>query len=227
MVCCIWQEYKKTIDQIKSVQPHVNLVQKMLKRDASTVPALGSRIPYIYVMGSKRDKSSDKVEHPLYVLEHKLPIDHRHYLEHQLSQPLLRLFEAILPDPRKTLFTGPHMQSKKLLTPTTGGITAFIQKVPTCLGCKAVLKKDDGTNTAVCGTCRSDGVGQQLYLEAMRKLKEKEASYGKLWSACDRCQKAMASKCNNNECPLYYRRAKIKMEVAEAQQTLGRFDCSW
>jgi hypothetical protein len=35
------------------------------------------------------------------VLEHNLPIDYQHYLEHCLSQPLIRIFEAIMPDPKQ------------------------------------------------------------------------------------------------------------------------------
>jgi len=35
-------------------------------------------------------------EDPIYVLENNLQIDTEHYLKHQLSQPLLRIFEPVL-----------------------------------------------------------------------------------------------------------------------------------
>jgi hypothetical protein len=38
----------------------------------------------------------EKSEDPLYVLENNIPIDTKYYLENQLSNPLMRIFEPIL-----------------------------------------------------------------------------------------------------------------------------------
>ena len=35
-------------------------------------------------------------EEPIYALEHGLPIDTKHYLDHQLKLPLERIFEPII-----------------------------------------------------------------------------------------------------------------------------------
>ncbi len=56
----------------------------------------------VYAQGAK---AYEKAEDPIYALENNLPIDTTHYLEHQLSQPLTRIFEAVMPNP-KELLTG-------------------------------------------------------------------------------------------------------------------------
>ena len=55
-------------------------------------------------------KAYEKAEDPIYALENNLPIDVHHYLEHHLSQPLLRLFEPVMKNP-KDLLTGDHTRS--------------------------------------------------------------------------------------------------------------------
>lgn len=77
-------------------QAHVELAERMRQRDAGSAPALGDRVPYVIVKGGKGTAAYDKSEDPLYVLEHNIPIDTKHYLDNQLSKPLLRIFEPIL-----------------------------------------------------------------------------------------------------------------------------------
>jgi hypothetical protein len=45
----------------------------------------------------------EKSEDPLYVLENNIPIDTKYYLENQLSNPLMRIFEPILGDKAASL----------------------------------------------------------------------------------------------------------------------------
>jgi DNA polymerase delta subunit 1 len=89
-------------------QPHVELAERMRKRDAGSAPSLGDRVAYVIIKGAKgmiiKDKARlmtgaaayEKSEDPLYVLEHNVPIDTRYYLDNQLSKPLMRIFEPIL-----------------------------------------------------------------------------------------------------------------------------------
>ena len=63
---------------------------------AGSAPALGDRVAYVIIKGSKDARAYEKSEDPLYVLENNIPIDTRYYLENQLSKPLLRIFEPIL-----------------------------------------------------------------------------------------------------------------------------------
>lgn len=48
-------------------------------------------------------RAYEKAEDPLYVLENNVPIDTRHYLENQLSKPLMRIFEPIMGDKANSL----------------------------------------------------------------------------------------------------------------------------
>lgn len=48
-------------------------------------------------------RAYEKAEDPLYVLENNLPVDTRHYLENQLSKPLMRIFEPILGEKANSL----------------------------------------------------------------------------------------------------------------------------
>ena len=83
----------------------------MKERDPNTAPVRGDRIPYVIIKSVKGAKAFEKAEDPIYVVENNIPIDVQHYLDHQLSQPILRLFEAILvPSP-----SSPCLLSAQLL----------------------------------------------------------------------------------------------------------------
>merc|ERR1712223_689560 len=77
-------------------QAHVELANKMKKRDAGSAPKLGDRVPYIIIAASKGTPAYQKAEDPIYVLENNVAIDAEYYLHQQLEKPLLRLFEPIL-----------------------------------------------------------------------------------------------------------------------------------
>lgn len=53
----------------------------------------------------------EKAEDPIYVLEHNIPIDTNYYLENQLKNPLLRIFEPILKDAESQLLSGDHTRT--------------------------------------------------------------------------------------------------------------------
>ena len=68
---------------------------------------VGERVAFVIIKGAKGAKAHEKAEDPIYALEHNLPIDAQHYLEHHLSQPLLRIFEPILGEKKaKSLLSG-------------------------------------------------------------------------------------------------------------------------
>ncbi|XP_027705582.1 DNA polymerase delta catalytic subunit-like, partial [Vombatus ursinus] len=81
-------------------QAHVELAERMRKRDPGSAPSLGDRVPYVIISAAKGVAAYMKSEDPLFVLEHSLPIDTQYYLEQQLAKPLLRIFEPILGEGR-------------------------------------------------------------------------------------------------------------------------------
>lgn len=77
-------------------QAHVQLAERMRRRDPGSAPALGDRVAYVITKASSNTPAYERSEDPLYVLENNIPIDTKYYLENQLSKPLLRIFEPIL-----------------------------------------------------------------------------------------------------------------------------------
>lgn len=77
----------------------------MKQRDAGSAPNLGDRVAYVIIKGVKGAAAYQKSEDPIYVLENNIPIDTKYYLENQLSNPLMRIFEPILGDKASSLRT--------------------------------------------------------------------------------------------------------------------------
>ncbi|XP_022843292.1 DNA polymerase delta catalytic subunit [Olea europaea var. sylvestris] len=91
----------KTGDDYEVKAAHVELAERMRKRDAATAPNVGDRVPYVIIKAAKGAKAYERSEDPIYVLEHNIPIDPHYYLENQISKPLLRIFEPILKNASK------------------------------------------------------------------------------------------------------------------------------
>ena len=117
----------------KAQQAHVELAKKMRKRDPATAPTIGDRVAYVIIkarppqrmpasykalqtawglgrhsrcphaQGAKGMKTYEKAEDPIFALEHNLPIDFQHYLDHHLELPLKRLFEPMMRDPKELM----------------------------------------------------------------------------------------------------------------------------
>lgn len=68
----------------------------MAKRDPGSAPKLGDRVPYVIIAANKGTAAYLKSEDPIYVLDNNIPIDTQYYLDHQISKPLMRIFEPIL-----------------------------------------------------------------------------------------------------------------------------------
>ncbi|ODV87634.1 hypothetical protein CANARDRAFT_25884, partial [[Candida] arabinofermentans NRRL YB-2248] len=113
-------------------QAHVELAERMRKRDAGSAPTLGDRVAYV-IIKTAGDKNYEKSEDPLYVLENSLPIDTKYYLENQLRNPLIRIFEPILGERRaKELLNGSHTRTVTVSAAKTGGLMRFAKKANTC-----------------------------------------------------------------------------------------------
>ena len=55
------------------------------------------------MQAAKGAKTYEKAEDPIFALEHNLPIDCQHYLEHHLSLPLTRIFDPIMKNAKDLL----------------------------------------------------------------------------------------------------------------------------
>jgi len=200
-------------------QAHVELAEKIRQRDPANAPSVGDRIQYVFIKSAKGMKAYEKVEDPLYALENNLSIDGYHYIEHQLKQPLMRIFENILPNAESLLFAGEHTRKISNMAPTTGALAGFVTKSLKCLSCKVVIKTG-----ALCDHCKKTGKEQQVVLEKISQLREYEIAFNRLWSQCQRCQGSLCQDvlCTSRDCPIFYRRAKVRKDAANAMDNVRR-----
>ncbi|KAJ3413004.1 DNA-directed DNA polymerase delta [Chytridiales sp. JEL 0842] len=205
-------------------QAHVELAERMRKRDAGSAPSLGDRVSYVIIKGTKDAAAYEKAEDPIYVLENNLPIDTKYYLENQLSNPLMRIFEPILGEKASSLLSGDHIRTISVAAPSVGGLMKFAVKTATCLGCKTPLPK---TESAVCQHCRTRL--PELYEKHRANMTELEVKFSRLWTQCQRCQGSLHQDviCSAQDCPIFYMRKKAQKDAQEAQQTMRRFEYEW
>lgn len=89
----VTKSISKSLKEYKGVQPHIEVMKKMKKRDPSTAPGVGDRIGYVIVHGTQM--MSLRAEDPDFVKANKLRVDSKYYIENQILPPLERVFEAI------------------------------------------------------------------------------------------------------------------------------------
>lgn len=206
-------------------QAHVELAERMRKRDAGSAPTLGDRVAYVIIKTSG-DKNYEKSEDPLYVLEHLLPIDTKYYLDNQLTKPLERIFNPILGDSKtKELLGGAHTRTVKIAAPKTGGLMRFAKKLELCKSCKTPLKSDN--HGALCDNCvRDEGKATQMYCDALLQMNYLENKFSRLWTECQRCQGSLYQEvlCSNKDCPIFYMRKKVQKDVSQQAQELVKWE---
>ncbi|KAJ8296854.1 DNA polymerase delta catalytic subunit [Rhodotorula toruloides] len=207
-------------------QAHVELAERMKKRDAGSAPAMGDRVAYVIIKGTKDARAYEKSEDPLYVLENNIPIDTKYYLDNQLSKPLMRIFEPILGEKASSLLAGDHTRTVSIVAPTVGGLMKFAVKTVTCLGCRTPLKPNS-LNQAVCNNCRPRTA--ELHAKQVSIAAQAETAYARLWTQCQRCQGSLHQDvlCTSKDCPIFYMRKKAQKEAVDAVGTLKRFDGEW
>ncbi|KAG5439383.1 hypothetical protein PCANB_001957 [Pneumocystis canis] len=208
-----------------SKQAHVELAERIRKRDSRLAPTLGDRVAYIIIKGAKGDQTFLRSEDPIYVLENNIPIDTKYYLDNQLSKPLLRIFEPILGEKANSLFSGNHTRTISMTSPTVGGLMKFAVKTATCIGCRIPLK--NGYTGAVCNHCV--GRTAELYQKQLNVVGDLETHFAKLWTQCQRCQNSLHQDvlCTSKDCPIFYMRKKVQKDIKENIEILERFNENW
>ncbi|CCM00374.1 uncharacterized protein FIBRA_02404 [Fibroporia radiculosa] len=206
-------------------QAHVELAERMKQRDAGSAPALGDRVAYVIIKGVKGAAAYEKSEDPIYVLENNIPIDTKYYLENQLSNPLMRIFEPILGEKAASLLSGDHTRTIQIATPSVGGLMKFAIKTTTCLGCKTPIRANNSVKDgAVCNNCRPRM--SELFQKQVTSASELQVRFSRLWTQCQRCQGSLHQDvlCTSKDCPIFYMRKKAQKDVEDANTTLERFD---
>jgi DNA polymerase delta subunit 1 len=210
----------KSGEEYASKQAHVELAEKMRKRDASSAPSLGDRVAYIIVKSTKGSAAYERAEDPLYVLENNVPIDFKYYLENQLEKPLMRLFEPILANPRE-LISGEHTRAIHIFSsPTTSAFSKFAVVRETCYKCKCILEEG---RKLLCQHCAPQF--RETFVDFMQEYNTLETKFHALWTQCQHCQGSFHQDilCTSKDCPIFYMRRKVQKDILEAGDVLQRF----
>jgi DNA polymerase delta subunit 1 len=211
----------------KAKQAHVELAERMRKRDPGSAPRLGDRIAYVMI-ASRNSRAYENSEDPLFALEHGMQIDTKYYIENQLRKPLTRLFTPIMGESRvKGLLEGDHtLHVKRAPLRTTGkqaagSLMSFVQVKESCICGKAPVDKG---KPPLCGQCEKRIT--DVYQEKLNEFLYAEEEHCVLWTQCQRCQKSLVSPniCTACDCPIFYRRKKAQLDLEDAYKALKRFD---
>jgi len=150
----------KPLKQYRGIQPHVELVKKLIRRSPASAPGVGDRVGFVIVRGPQL--MSDRAEDPDYVKEHKLKIDSKYYIESQLLPPLERVFEAIGVSKSELIGIGRQLLLSDMIKTkkkkTLNSIEGFI-----CEKCKK-----DYRRVPLIGKCLNCGGEILFYSGAMR-----------------------------------------------------------
>jgi DNA polymerase elongation subunit (family B) len=83
---------------------HVNLCQRMKKRDPGSAPNPNDRISFVYIETSQKNcLQGDRIEELNYFTRNNsnIKIDFRHYIENQIKNPVIQFLELIIPNPEE------------------------------------------------------------------------------------------------------------------------------
>jgi DNA polymerase elongation subunit (family B) len=78
---------------------HKVLADRMGKRDSGNKPGNGDRIPFVYIeTKNKKALQGEKIEHPEYIVKHKLRPNYSFYITNQIMKPIQQVFALVLTD---------------------------------------------------------------------------------------------------------------------------------
>lgn len=220
----ISKQISKSEESYDNKQAHVELAKRLRERDAGSAPVMGDRVAYVIIKGAPGAKAYEKAEDPLYVLQNNIPIDTHYYLENQMRKPLERLFDAIL-DNVNSLFVGDHTRAITVATSSVGGMMKFAKKSRKCLGCKGEVPAEN--QAPICHYCKDRET--ELYVRELNKLRALELAYARHWTQCQNCQSSLHQDilCSNDQCPIFFARTKIKIDLVAAEERVKLFAYDW
>jgi DNA polymerase elongation subunit (family B) len=77
---------------------HKVLADRIAAREPGNKPKCGDRIPFVYIVGAKKDLQGNKIETPAFIKANQqtVKIDYSFYITNQIMKPLLQLFGLVL-----------------------------------------------------------------------------------------------------------------------------------
>lgn len=195
-------------------QAHSLLAQKMAKRDASSAPAVGDRVQFVMTGGGTK-RVSEMAEDPLYALEHEIAPNVDYYINNQLKEPLMRLFQPIIGEKRTLdIFSGDHTLKRvrpiSSKSPAAGSIMAFAIVKRGCENCGSPYDPKKEPHPTLCPKCIREHGGNVL-ITKKRRLEEATVAYEAEMATCRTCQGSDRDPvlCMARDCPQVSARATL------------------
>lgn len=232
-------------DEYATKAPHVEVAEKIRKRNPANAPSAGDRVNYLVLAGAAKAKVHERAEDPLYALEHDLPVDAEYYLDHQLKQPLLRVFEHVCGSVQKAehlLFgTCAGQVVVAASASTKRGMGKFMKARPKCLACSTANANSD--SDPFCGACEAKGADhehdvRERFLAQARRLRaelEEFRAHCQVWCSApsgafpelppdtpESAEGTVPETCPNLNCQVIFRRAKAAKDLKVATDALAR-----
>jgi DNA polymerase delta subunit 1 len=88
-----------------------------------------------------------------------------------------------------------------------------------------ITDKDKVEGSPLCINCQSkEG---EIYLQKLEQVNNSQQLFSQLWTECQRCQGSFHQEviCTNRDCPIFYKRKKVQIDLQAAQEALDKF--SW
>ena len=200
---------------------HVEMVERMRKRDPTNAPRLGDAVFYVYVCEVSKAKSYQYFEDPMYVIENKLPVDYRRYVEKQLRNPLTKIFSLLMaPEQTSQLFPvlPPYpveIKNQAMLTSASSPpsrLPLLLKTSQKCYKCNFKLKKRE-EKKGICKQCEPQikkkvnalFVGEHTRKLSLLSMKTNGCQYGILKYAvknktCQGCKCLLAGSASRGLC---------------------------
>uniref|UniRef100_A0A1I8F928 DNA-directed DNA polymerase n=1 Tax=Macrostomum lignano TaxID=282301 RepID=A0A1I8F928_9PLAT len=197
----ISKELTKTDDEYAGKQAHVELANKIRKRDPAPPSQLGDRVPYVIVSAAKGTPAYQKAEDPIYVLENNATVK-----------------------ARSMLLSGEHTRVKAVVHSKVGGLAAFATREPPASAARRCCRR-----TPPMGVCKHCEPNESaLYQREVGVLRVLEEKFNRLWTECQRCQGSLHEDvlCTSRDCPIFYMRKRLQKDLAD-QDALAAHNWQW
>jgi DNA polymerase delta subunit 1 len=95
---------QKLADSYKSKNlAHVNVRDKIKRREPGSEPQSGDRVPYVLIMADS-EKQYEKAEDPTWVKKKNLRLDYQYYFSNKFVTPVCDLLEPLVENPKEAIF---------------------------------------------------------------------------------------------------------------------------
>jgi len=219
-------------DDYTSKLAHVELAKRMKERDPGNAPQVGDRVHYVIIAKGKNVPQYEKAEDPLHVLENNLSLDTTYYLD-CLKKPICRVLEPCMINenvrPESIFEGGDHTLSRVKSFNKGGAMSKFMnssKKIERCLGCRKSLKTNE--TGLLCDNCQSKR-GRVITSDIYKNLGTLQKEFCELWTQCQNCQGSLLQDviCTSRDCPIFYRRTKVRKDLAKAEERVWGVYESW